>query len=237
MQFIRSCPNDPFHTFSNYLRRMHAPAPHIINGHHFWPTPEKALYWEETATLIISDLHLGKTGHFRKEGIAVPQNIYKNDLQRLFALVGFYKAVRLLIVGDLFHSRPNKEHELFARWRQDHPQLEILLIKGNHDILPEEWYTQNQIATIAHTHSENGFSFTHEPPEETELYTFSGHIHPGVLLRGAGKQSLRLPCYWFQKKTCILPAFGNFTGFILIDPRPGDRVYAVAGKDVIPIKH
>lgn len=28
--------------------------------------PEKALFWEEEKGLIISDVHLGKAGHFRK---------------------------------------------------------------------------------------------------------------------------------------------------------------------------
>ena len=30
------------------------------------------MFWEEEKALIVSDLHFGKTGHFRKSGIAVP---------------------------------------------------------------------------------------------------------------------------------------------------------------------
>jgi metallophosphoesterase superfamily enzyme len=54
--------------------------------------------------LIVSDLHFGKTGHFRKSGIAVPQSVYKKDLQRLFHQVQYFQPRKLIVVGDLFHS-------------------------------------------------------------------------------------------------------------------------------------
>ena len=34
--------------------------------------PERALYWPAQHTLIVADLHWGKAGHFRKNGIAIP---------------------------------------------------------------------------------------------------------------------------------------------------------------------
>jgi metallophosphoesterase superfamily enzyme len=69
---------------------MTAPVLHCIRDHHFWLSPERVLYWEEEKTLILSDLHFGKTGHFRKSGIAVPQSIYQQDLQRLFHQISFF---------------------------------------------------------------------------------------------------------------------------------------------------
>jgi len=64
--------------------------------------------------LIISDLHFGKTGHFRKSGIAVPQGVYKEDLQRLVSQIQYFQPSQLIIVGDFFHSQLNKELELLA---------------------------------------------------------------------------------------------------------------------------
>ena len=41
--------------------------------------PEKAIYWKQQKALIAADVHLGKVGHFRKAGIAVPQQLAKDD--------------------------------------------------------------------------------------------------------------------------------------------------------------
>ena len=87
---------------------MQNPVPHIIRNNTFWVSPERCLFWEEQNTLIVSDLHLGKSGHFRKEGIAIPQDIYKADLQRLMALLYFYKADRLLLLAILHIAQPIK---------------------------------------------------------------------------------------------------------------------------------
>ena len=124
---------------------MTAPVVHAISGHHFWLSPERVLFWEEEKILIVSDLHFGKTGHFRKSGIAVPQAVYKEDLQRLFSQISFFKAQQLIIVGDLFHSLANKEMDFFLKWRKDISQLPFLLVKGNHDILDNSWYQKNKI--------------------------------------------------------------------------------------------
>src|SRR6202000_326423 len=88
----------------------------------------------------LSDLHFGKTGHFRKAGIAVPQSVYREDLLRLLRQIQYFQPRQLLVVGDLFHSRENKELALFLKWREDFPDLNIHLIEGNHDILHEGWY-------------------------------------------------------------------------------------------------
>ena len=83
---------------------MQNPVPHIIRNNTFWVSPERCLLWEEENTLIVADLHLGKSGHFRKSGIGIPQSIYKADLQRLMAQLYLYKVDRLIIAGDLTHS-------------------------------------------------------------------------------------------------------------------------------------
>ena len=100
---------------------------------HLWLSSERVVFWDDEKALILSDSHFGKTGHFRKAGVPVPQNIFLEDLQRLFNLLQFYKPEQLIVVGDLFHSKSNKEHLLFEKWRNDFMQLEILLVRGNHD--------------------------------------------------------------------------------------------------------
>jgi uncharacterized protein len=206
----------------------------------FWLSPERMIYWEEERSLIVSDLHFGKTGHFRKEGIAVPQSVYKEDLQRLVSQLQHFQPKQLLVVGDMFHSRDNKELDFFKKWRNDFSQLTIQLIKGNHDILLEHWYKEAGLITNNKALKINNFSFIHDIQQGASdsqflipNYTFSGHIHPGVRISGAGKQSLHFPCFYFTPAFCVLPAFSRFTGLATIRQQKEDAVFAIVNQSII----
>lgn len=216
---------------------MQAPLLHKLKDQNFWLSSQRVLFWEEQKILIVSDLHVGKTGHFRKAGIAVPQTVLKEDLQRLFHLVQFFKATQLLVVGDLFHSHHNSELDLFKRWRGDLSFVQVKLVMGNHDILKREWYAEAGIEVVEKEMTLNEFCFTHDRcyPEKNE-YTFCGHIHPGVVLNGLGRQTLRFPCFYFTPSFCILPAFGKFTGLATIKPTSSDVVYAIVQNSIIQLQ-
>jgi len=212
----------------------------VLKGETLWLTAERCIFWEDKKTLILSDLHIGKTGHFRKAGIALPQGIFKKDLQRLFSQIQYFKPEELIIVGDLFHSHANKELDLFLKWRDDLSSLSIHLIKGNHDILAAKFYTNVNIKTSDIHFSENGFCFTHDINDLCEedgkkSYTFSGHIHPGVTISGGGRQSLTFPCFYFGKEYSVLPAFSLFTGTYKIRPMKGDKVFAIVEDKLVAL--
>ena len=215
--------------------------PYRIKGQQLWLSPDRCIFWEEERSLIVSDLHFGKTGHFRKAGIAVPQSIYREDLLRLLCQIQYFQPRQLLVVGDLFHSRENKELALFLKWREDFPELGIRLIEGNHDILHEDWYKKAGIDVSREVLEIGPFGFIHDITEgvvgeasvfravaEKEApYYFSGHIHPGIRIRGMGRQSLQFPCFYFGSAYAVLPAFGRFTGTVSIDPMPEANVFAI----------
>ena len=216
---------------------MQAPVLHKIQQQNFWLSAQRTILWEEQKALILSDLHFGKTGHFRKAGIAVPQSVYKEDLQRLLSTLNHFQPAELIIVGDLFHSHGNLELELFKRWREDFAYLKITLVKGNHDILKTKWYTDCDIIVIKDTLTINEFSFTHDQCHAIDgTYSFCGHIHPGVVVNGLGKQSLRFPCFYFTPDHCILPAFGKFTGLANINPGKNDVVFALVDDNIIKLR-
>ncbi len=208
---------------------MQAPFSYRIKEQQLWLSPERCLFWEEEKALILSDLHFGKTGHFRKSGIAVPATVYKEDLHRLLAQIQYFQPRQLLIVGDLFHSRENQELTLFRRWREDLADVSVRLIKGNHDILGEDWYRNAGIIVAPGQLQIGAFSFIHDITESgpCTAYCFSGHIHPGVWISGMGKQALRFPCFYFGESFAVLPAFSRFTGTASIDPEPGSNVFAI----------
>ncbi len=219
---------------------MQAPIRYHINDNYFWLSVERCLYWENRNTLVLSDLHFGKTGHFRKSGIAVPQNVYKEDLQRLLHQVQFFRAEKLIVVGDLFHSEANKEHDLFKRWRRDINGTEVHLVKGNHDFLNENMYSDLDIYVHEVSLQFGNFNFVHDISGNWQLatgnYSFSGHIHPGIRIDGMAKQALRFPCFYFTEQFAVLPAFSRFTGLALIAPKENENVFAIVENKLLQIQ-
>ncbi len=220
----------------NTFTTMNQFQPHKILGNHFLLTLNRTIFWEEEKALILSDLHIGKSGHFRKHGIGIPQNMFSEDLQRLVSEIQFYKPNKLIIVGDLFHSHSNLEHDLFLKWRKDLPGIEMHLVMGNHDILKKEWYHEADIILHDCSLTVGDFIFTHDIScieQVEEKYYFSGHIHPGIVIRGIGKQALTLPCFYFTRQFAVLPAFGRFTGTFNLAPQVGDDVFVLAKNSII----
>ncbi len=221
---------------------MKNPVPYILRDQTLWLSPERCILWEEENTLIVADLHLGKSGHFRKEGIGIPQRIYKADLQRLMAQLYLYKADRLIIAGDFTHSTANKELDLFLKWRKDFSLLQIDLVKGNHDILADNWYAEADIMVHEWKLTAGPFLFLHDKKAEKDLteeelkkYRFTGHVHPAITLKGKGKQTLRFPCYYFTKDAAVLPAFSRFTGGFKVEPKKGDQVFALVDDGIMQL--
>ena len=213
---------------------------HIIGDEHLILSNERALFWENEKTLIVADLHVGKTGHFRKAGIGVPAAVYKDDLHRLLAQILFFKAERLVIVGDLTHSIANRELDLFRKWRKDFSSLDVHLAKGNHDILDNSWYEEADIKVHNEPLPIKQFLFVHDilkPKLQINggSYAFSGHVHPGITLKGKGRQALHFPCFYFTNHHCILPAFSRFTGTYPVAPQKNEKVFAVVEKEIVPL--
>lgn len=197
--------------------------------------PEKAIYWASKKLLIIADLHLGKSAHFRKNGIAVPKTAEDNNWMILHRLFKKYTPQRVCFLGDLFHSTHNNSWEVFKELIESYSKISFELVLGNHDVLPTENYEQIGFKLVESL-LEEPFLLTHEPlQEESDYYNLAGHIHPGVTLRGKGKQTHRLACFYFGKNGGILPAFGSFTGLANVATKKSDVVFAVVGEQVIKL--
>lgn len=176
-------------------------------------TNQRALYWERERTLVLSDLHLGKAAHFRKNGIAIPAQVTHNDLFRLERLLQHYPTERLLIVGDLIHAGKNSEIGLLYGLTQKFPATRFLLIKGNHDRLTDTLLQKIGIQEVHKSLTIGPLKFSHEPDTHSGNYSICGHIHPGVRLKMPDRSNISLPCFAVTRKTLLLPAFSHFTGF------------------------
>lgn len=213
---------------------------HMVCGQKLILLPQKAVIWKEASMLIAADVHLGKTAHFRKEGIAVPGSMAFADLNMLEYLARHFGLQNMLFLGDLFHTRRNAEWEYFMNWRARNSQLHIELVKGNHDLVQDRLLGEAGIKWHNDTLEAGPFLFTHVPFPEDELrnipfYVMSGHVHPGIRMSGKAKQSVNLCCFYFGQRQAILPAFGTFTGKFLLKIKKSDKVYAVFEDRVMPV--
>ncbi|RKQ42631.1 putative phosphoesterase [Roseivirga pacifica] len=206
---------------------------HKILGQTFYLLPERAIFWKETEHLIIADLHLGKAGHFRKSGIPVSDLVHSKDVYLLDRLIDKHKPRTVVFLGDLFHSEENQSWTQFRQWLKSKSATHFQLVLGNHDILPEQSYRLPNLEVLEQLELAP-FTLTHIP-EDTTQYNLAGHIHPAVRLSGKGRQSLRLPCFYFGSNNGILPAFGQFTGTARIPITKHDDVYAITEDSVVKV--
>lgn len=196
--------------------------------------PFRALFWPRMKWLVVSDLHLGKAAHFRKAGMPLPEGSDARTLERLQGLVQEFDPARLVIIGDLFHSIHNHQWSAFVAWCRG-CGAEVHLVKGNHDALTDPHYADAGLAVHAVELREGPFVFLHEPAEVEGAYVLAGHVHPGVVLHGTGRDSVRLPCFHFGQRCAVLPAFGLATGLYTVRPAVGDRVLAITDRAVVPV--
>lgn len=206
--------------------------------------PDRAIWWPSESTLIVSDLHLGKAAHFRRHGIAVPNAVNTNTLERLSALVSGHRPRRLLVLGDLFHSEENSEWLEFKAWLSDlnaEPWFEeFRLVEGNHDILHPSAFDGVRLERSARW-AHGNWMFVHDPADLADLpdgrFGVSGHLHPALSLVGKGRQSLKLPCWWYsvERRVLVVPTFGTFTGSVSVKPQPGDSCWVTTGEAVISV--
>lgn len=173
---------------------------------------QRSLFWEAEQSLLISDLHLGKPAHFRKNGIAIPSTIAQKDLNRLENLIFYYQPKKLIVVGDFLHAGTNSEVEKFQVFRNQFPDLYIQLIKGNHDRIPLAQYEFLGINSVLNSIEIQNINLIHEPNPENLKNVICGHWHPGIKLRLTFKKSIQLPCFVVTENQMVLPAFSLFTG-------------------------
>jgi DNA ligase-associated metallophosphoesterase len=199
-------------------------------------TEDKIIYWPQHESVFIADVHLGKTTHFRKSGIAVPVAMIKTEIDRIEKIISQFRPGRIFFLGDLFHSDLNHEWNIFNDFLESHADIEFILIKGNHDILNDKIYKLSRLIVKEEPFQLNNFVLSHHPLEEEKIsddkINLCGHIHPGISIKGKGRSHLRLACFYLEKNVLILPAFGRFTGLAMVNPKKGDSVFAVLNNSV-----
>ena len=175
----------------------------------------QVLFIPSTRELLISDIHIGKAAYFQLNGIPLTNDEDENNINRIYKLIYKFKPKKLIILGDLFHSRYSlnknliyKVERLFNTFNE-----KIELIEGNHD----KGCQINNIPYLKEKKSLN-LLFTHKPIAKKDNNTLNicGHYHPKLTLKN-NQDKLSFKCFAFDSfnNNLYLPSFGDLTGGFL----------------------
>ncbi|HXN15426.1 MAG TPA: ligase-associated DNA damage response endonuclease PdeM [Usitatibacter sp.] len=210
----------------------------LVAGERLVLLPEKAAYWPAQEALFVADFHLGKAASFRRAGIALPSGTTRENVERLERAIERTRAKQVIFLGDFLHSAEGRTPgtlERFGAWRAQRHALTLTVIRGNHDKKagdpPSDW----KVRCVEAGERVGPFVLNHEPGPAAGGYALAGHIHPAVRLVACAEASLRLPCFWFARRHGVLPAFGAFTGCLVVRPRRGDQVFVIAEEEVLQV--
>ena len=199
---------------------------------------QKALYWPRERMLVVADIHFGKAAAFRALGVPVPRGTTTENLGLLDLLVKQYDARQVVFLGDFLHSKAahaKPTQAALLEWRRAHPELQLTLVRGNHDRHAGDPAAQLAIGLVDEPFSVGPFSFCHHPDLAAPGYVLAGHIHP-VYVLATRFDALRLPCFVAGPQRMILPSFGAFTGGYVIKPEAGERIWVSSGESVHSVR-
>ncbi|RYD19274.1 MAG: ligase-associated DNA damage response endonuclease PdeM [Verrucomicrobiaceae bacterium] len=187
------------------------------------------------STLVVADVHLGKSATFRAKGLPVPEGDTERDFRRLAEMVVKHGVRHLVIAGDLFHAPAGMTGELETALAEFLTEvgIPVTLVMGNHDAK----LSRLPVGLVCVEHLDlDQIRIIHDPASaESGRLHISGHWHPVVRIPDGMRTSLRLPCFLYRGNTLVLPAFGSFTGGAILAAEEGDRIFAALRDQIVEI--
>ena len=176
-----------------------------------------ALYLRKYKTLIVSDFQIGYEESLNKQGILIPRFQYQDIIKRLNLIFKEVKPEKIVVNGDLKHEFGNISEQ---EWRHvlklidylSNKCKELILIKGNHDLVlgpiakkrnieVKEYYKLGDISIL------HGDKIIKETLSSKILVI--GHEHPAVSFRDVRTEKYKcfLKGKWKNKILIIQPSF------------------------------
>ena len=200
---------------------------------------QRMLFWPAERTLFVADIHLGKAASFRAAGVQLPSGHSSRDLNRISALLTEHQATRLVILGDLVHTRTSYTEALdrnFRAFRAQHNNVEVILVRGNHDRHAGDAPTEWDLNIVAEPYALGPFTCCHEPGKAGGMgIELAGHLHPALRVQTT-REGVTLPCFWQHTNGIVLPAFGSLTGAFTVQLKRGEIAVVIAGQQLHTIK-
>ncbi len=168
--------------------------------------PSGALFWASAGTLIVSDLHLGKSERIaRRGGALLPPYDTIETLTRLSADIEATRPQTVICLGDSFddlaaaESMAEDNLHTIARLQAGRRWV---WIEGNHDPGPVDLGGEH-LAQL----TDGALTFRHIAEAATAPGEISGHYHPKARVRHMSR-----PCFMRDAGRLILPAYGCYAG-------------------------
>jgi len=198
--------------------------------------PEKAIYIDSLKSLLVADIHLGKSETFQALGVPIPNAVNQQTLDRLQTLCSQFELKNLVILGDLFHSRFALVDEVLDHWRHflNTVHANVQLIIGNHDRSLISTLKALSIHCVTEAIYVDRLLLSHEPFPQQNYLNICGHVHPCFRVK-TRLDNLRLPCFYLDngQSLLMLPSFGEFTGGYEVKLKPNSTAYVVVDHSVI----
>ena len=179
-------------------------------GHRLLLLAGRAVWDPQQRLLLVADLHLGKAETLQSHGIPLPSDGDAGTLNALLQLAHRWQPQKLMVLGDLIHSRLGLTAELRQKLAALPSLLgcELGLIGGNHE---RGSWIEGLVQLPAQ--AAGPLWLSHQPQPQPKLLNICGHLHP-VAVVGRRADRLRLPCFAYKESVAqlVLPAFGELTG-------------------------
>jgi len=171
---------------------------------------------ENSAFLVIADLHIGIESEYREMGLNIPSQT-KVLLSKIQFLCKKYKPSSIIILGDIKHNIPfpsKSEKRDLKRFLEKLFEYvnEVIIVKGNHDGDIEKFAPSGtKIFSSKGKVIENiGLAHGHSWPSEKIMNSekiIVAHIHPNIVLKDRLGYTFFEPC-WLKgkidiRKTCV----------------------------------
>ncbi len=185
----------------------------VLAGHRLRPRRSGALWWPGAGTLVVGDLHVGRSERqARLGGALLPPYETGDTLARLEAEVAELGPGRVVCLGDSFDDGPAaaalraEDRRRIARLAEGR---DWVWIAGNHDPAPADLPGRAAPALVlGPVLFRHVAQATRPEPGTAEV---SAHYHPKACLHHQGRRISR-PCFLADGARAILPAFGTYTG-------------------------
>jgi hypothetical protein len=207
---------------------LHADSvPLTLIGHRLHLLPSGAALWSDAATLVVADLHLGKSERrARRWGALLPPYDTAETLARLDAVLSMARPATVVCLGDSFDDTAaagTLDEDVRLWLARMMAGRQWVWVAGNHDPAPV-----SVGGTSLAEYRAGGLVFRHIARSDTAAGEVSGHYHPKLRLPVAGAGPAR-PVFLGDGRRLILPAFGAFTGGLsALDPAISDLLAADA---------
>jgi uncharacterized protein len=203
-------------------------APVRLAGERLMLDPMGAVFWPETRLLAVSDLHLEKGSSFARRGMLLPPWDTHATIERLTLLLRRWSPAIVVALGDSFHDAggssrlPATEQQRLNAMTEAH---RFIWVQGNHDpVAPSglggEW---------AESFTAGPIMFRHEAVLGAEAGEVVGHHHPKAMIP-ARSGTVSRPCFVFDGRRLMMPAFGAYTGGLDVRDPAINRLFPHGGR-------